>query len=181
MTSPEVLKKEERIITIGAVSDPNYFTSRETSWYAVQPVIGYRSGLGSNQEIGLTLYGIWTPGFVVDYKHQIFRSGNFYLSSDVAAFIGLHRSLGFQYDLLFGNRKLYGVIGTNYTLNNYPGNSAFILGLGKEFGEKRRFGLQLNYAGIYSLGKEYNRTANAITIGLKVDLYKIKKKYQNLD
>ena len=176
MTSPETLKKEERVLTFGAVSDPGYFGNPDSKFYAIQPVIGYRSGIGTNQEIGMTLYGIWTPGFVFDYKHQILNRGKFYLSSDAAAFIGVGRPVGFQYDLLFGNRKLYGTAGTNYTFNNGPGNSTIILGIGKEFGEKRRIGLQATYAHSISTNATLGSEVTSFTLGLKLDLYKKSKK-----
>lgn len=180
MTSPEVLEKEEHIVTFGTVSDPAIFSGEPGSIYAFQPVIGYRSGMGSNQEIGISLYGIWTPGLVLDYKHQILKRGNFLLSSDVAAFGGFGRPIGLQYDLLFGNHKLYGTIGSNYEFNNSPGRFTYVVGLGKEFGKKRQIGLQVTYArtssASISVTSEY--VENFISLGLKYDLRRIKKKYR---
>ena len=68
MTSPVVLEKSQRIWTYGIAFEPTAKINYDEISWGFQPVIGYRSGIGYNQEIGISLYGIWYPGLVFDHK-----------------------------------------------------------------------------------------------------------------
>lgn len=116
------------------------------------------------------MYGIWPTGFVFDFKHQLYQEGNFIISGDMAASGRIKSSIGLKYDLLMGNRNFYGVFG--YNLNSYQSDLVLIitLGLGKEFGANQKYGLQIVY------GRGFN--LNNLNVGLKMDLYKLKKKYR---
>ena len=68
MTSPEIIDKTKSIISLVVITYPeilNPSLSSDEKIYLIQSVTAYRVGLGSKQEIGIALNGIWTPGLVV--------------------------------------------------------------------------------------------------------------------
>lgn len=191
MTSPEILDKEEHIWTIGAAIDPLELAGEgeinESPIFGVQPVIGYRSGIGKNKELGVAIYGPFWPGMVLDLKHKLYVSDNFYLSGDLAAFGGWIRPIGLQYDFLFGNRELYGCLGLSYDFflewSEYP---FWNIGIGSDLIGNSPFGFQIAYSGSFP-SYYYDRGVGDIvkedpvgflSIGLKIDLLEIKKKHR---
>jgi len=183
MTSPQVLEKSERIWNFGIVYEPTAAENYDDGILGIQPIFGYRSGLGKNQEIGITLYGVYLPGLVIDHKLKYYEKSNFILTGDIAAFGGLIRPIGLQYDLLFGNREVYGVFGLKYDffpiLNNEP---SWIIGVGNKIDKKNsRFLFQLTYSNSfpeYNKLSEKQRPFKEITIGLKYCIINTKKKYR---
>lgn len=170
LTSPEILDQKERIWTAGVAYDPFDFEVPATI-YSFQPVVGYRSGIGSKQEIGVKIYGVYYPGVVLDHKHRIAELGGFKLSGDLSGYGRIYGIAGFQYDLLFGNRYLYGTCGLNY---EFVGSQSYwIVGIGSEFTNSIPFGIQLSY------GNDFNNDSKMISIGVKFDLLNLKKKYRN--
>jgi hypothetical protein len=182
LTSPEVLSKRERTWTCGLIIDPSQAAFIDDSdIYAFSPVIGYRAGLGGKQELGVTLNGIVTPSLVVDYKHQFLKRNQFVLSGDLAAYYGVLRPTGLQYDLLFGNRKLYGTTGFGRNLISFddvpPVYSYATLGIGKEgIGVKENFGFQISYLG--SFANPDTEALHFLSFGFKFDFLKNKRKYR---
>lgn len=181
MTSPQVLEKNERIWTYGIAYEPTATKNYDQAIWGFQPILGYRSGLGKNQELGITLYGVYFPGFVIDHKYKYYEKNNFILTGNTSAFGGIIRPVGLQYDLLFGNRKLYGVTGLKYDFTQLMRDKpSWIIGLGTEFEKDVKFGIQITYANSFP---EYNysdriRPFREITIGVKFDFIKTKKKYR---
>lgn len=186
MISPQTLDKEERIWTYGLIIEPtaegNYV---DGEIFAFQPTLGYRTGIRPNHELGINLYGILTPGFTIDWKHKYFEKDNFILTGDLAGFTGLIRPSGFQYDLLFGNRSLYGVAGMNYEINKINSDKpSIVLGIGSDFNKYTKVGFQISlmkslpgsFSEIYGDRKAGFMT---ISIGVKFDFLKIKKRYRD--
>lgn len=184
MTSPETLKKEQRNLTFGVALSPPKLVNSSTENYetpidGIQPVIGYRSGLGKNQDIGVTLYGIYTPALVIDYKHQILKNNNFLLSGDAAIYGGYLRPVGVQYDLIFGKRQIYGVIGASYDMVELMSEKPFLsLGIGSERIANTGFGIQISYAKSFMKNDYIMDEPYLISIGLKFDFLRTKKKFR---
>jgi hypothetical protein len=178
LTSPEVLDKKERILTTGISIDPLAITELgaiEHPLALIQPVIGYRSGIGGKQEVGITLYGITGPALVIDHKHNYFRMNQFLISGDLALFGGLERPIGGQYDLIFGNQKLYGTVGFGYDfLEVVAEEPYYLLGIGFERIQDTPWGIQISYA--KSIETIYNYPENFLSIGVKYDFLKTKRK-----
>lgn len=181
MTSPEVLDKTECILTVGVSLDPYWL---EDPIYFAQPVIGYRTGIAKNQELGVTLYGITLPAVVIDHKHQFLkRPNNFTISGDLALFVGAFRPIGGQYELLFGKRQLYGSLGAGYDFLDIEG-SYWIVGIGTERIGNSPFGFQISYLRgtankyYYVFDQEYEYYDQYISFGIKYDFIKTKKKYR---
>lgn len=181
MTSPVVLDKKERIWTSGLSLDPLAFTEFgyiSSPLAFIQPTVGYRNGIGRNQEMGVTLYGLTGPSIVIDNKHLLSKNGNFLISGDIAFFAGVTRPLGLQYDLIFGNRKLYGVFGLGYDFLEQTLEAPYLsFGIGSERISNKSFGLQLSYA--VGIPNRYNNTQHMLSLGIKFDFLKLKKKYRN--
>ncbi len=177
ITSPQVLDKEERNWTFGIVIDEpltNRFLLTDES---IIPVIGYRTGIASNHEIGITQYGLYSQ--VIDYKHQFYKKGDFIFSGDLALFNLDLKPYGIQYDLLFGSKWLYGTCGINYHEDTF-----WIFGIGSEFKNNKSFGFQLSVANGFPHYIDYNGITKKsvdrfISLGLKFDIKRIKKKYRN--
>lgn len=152
MTSPVVLEKGDKIITAGLAIDP--FSSVEPfSIYSVQPVVSFRAGLGKKSEIGVSLYGPFYPGLVVDYKHNFLQKNNFHFSGDLAVFGGYYRPVGVDYSLLFGNQQLYGVFGAWCPLVFSENKIPYMkYGLGSELIADTGFGLEFNLTHIANSG-----------------------------
>ena len=169
MASPKVLEQEEKAWTVGAVST----FDEDLGAYNVQPVISYRSGLGNNREFGATIYGIYFPGLVLDWKKNYSENNGKYLTGDISIFGGALRPFGAQYDLIYGTADLYGSIGVNLVgldeFNSY-GNAS----LGWEFGDENRYGLQVGYA----FGSLTTFERGVLSVGFKMDFVRTKKKYR---
>jgi hypothetical protein len=188
MTSPEVLDKKEKLLYFGVSIDPLEMMGQgevDSELAIVQPVFGYRAGLGSNREIGITVYGVYFPGIVLDIKRKYINKEKFKLSGNLAAFIGYVRPIGFQYDLLFGTKKIYGVTGISYDfVKLYTNKPILTIGFGSERIGDSAFGVQFTYSRSLSpfrnnnSGTTYNYAVNFLSIGLKFDFIKIKKKYR---
>lgn len=179
LTSPEVLDKKERTWTYGLIIDPAQSEFIDDSEiYAFSPIIGYRAGLGRNQELGITINGFFTPSLVVDYKHQFLKHNQFFLSGDLAAFAGAFRPFGLQYDLLLGNRNLYGTAGFGYNYNISAEYYSYAsLGIGKErIGTKENFGFQISYLG--SFANANTEALHFLSFGFKFDFLKNKRRYR---
>jgi len=178
MTSPEVLTKDKRIQTFGIVANSNnvnkdgFVGPDKLTGYS--PIIGYRSGIGHNQEMGIALNGIYTPGLVVDHKIKYFERENFILSGNMAFYGGFVRPIGIQHDFLFGKRQFYGSIGVSYDFNTVFRSPMMVLGLGGERIRNSPWGYQISYMGNID-------NLNLFSIGLKVDFIKTKKKYQTFE
>lgn len=183
MTSPQTLDKEERIFTYGLVLEPLARDNYDESVFGFQPIVGYRSGIGSRQEIGINLYGFYTPGLTFDWKYKYIEKNNFILSGDIAAFTGFVRPTGFQYDLLFGNRGLYGVAGLNYEIDHFNTNKpSWVLGIGSDFDKYIKGGFQISFMQsfpeFYSDGSKKNPFMT-ISVGVKFDFLNVKRKYRD--
>ena len=177
MTSPVALPKEQQSWTYGLVVDP-ILASDDGEVFGFQPIISYRAGLGKGNELGVTLYGVYLPGAVIDLKHQFYQNGNFTFSGDAALYGGALRPFGLQYDLLFGSQKFYGVAGVNVdftSFTNYP--AAKVIGIGSEVPGKRGLGFQITYAN--RLVPDANDRYNWLMIGLKMDFRNSKKKFRD--
>jgi len=181
MTSPVVLDKKERIWTSGLSIDPSAFSELgyiSSPLAFIQPTIGYRNGIGRNQEIGFTLYGLTGPSIVIDNKHLLLKNGGFLLSGDIAFFAGAIRPLGLQYDLIFGNRKLYGTLGLGYDFLDLTLETPYLsIGIGSERILNKPFGFQISYG--IGIPNRYNDIEHMLSIGIKFDFLKLKKKYRN--
>ncbi len=180
LTSPEVLDKKEHILTTGISIDPLAITeygSIEDPLALVQPIIGYRTGIGRKQEVGITLYGITGPALVLDHKHNFFGTSKFLISGDLALFAGLERPTGGQYDLIFGNQKIYGQVGFGYDFQQVVAEEPYyLLGIGFERIGNTPWGIQISYA--KSIETIYNDPENFLSIGIKHDFLKTKRKYK---
>lgn len=191
LTSPETLQESEQVLQFGVVADP--MAAGEDSeeiqgLFQYQPIFGYRTGLKNNQELGVTMYGVIYFGFVVDWKHQLYKQNNFIISGDLAAFTGLFRKSGLQYDLLFGNSKIYGTAGINYSLlrGDYSAlinQPSMVLGVGTEFGKNSGFGVQLSYMQAFDVTYNYHpehaeNPFSTLSIGIKYDFKSTKKSHQ---
>ena len=184
ITSPEIINKKEHIWMLGGTIEPYEVLGKgmvsEDLWgipllYGFQPIIGYRRGIAINQEIGITFFCL-TPGLVVDYKHKILKQGKVIISGDIAAFGGVERPKGLQYDLLFGNRSLYGNCGFYFDIDDYVPPS-LVVSIGSEFKKNNPFGFQVSYS--QSIITENKDDAyRSILIGLKYDLFKNKREYK---
>ncbi len=181
MTSPVVLDKKERIWTSGLSLDPLAFSDLgylSSPLAFIQPTIGYRNGIGRNQEIGFTLYGLTGPSIVIDNKHLLLKNGDFLLSGDIAFFAGALRPLGLQYDLIFGNRKLYGTLGSGYDFIETALEAPYLsIGIGSERILNKPLGFQISYG--IGIPNRYNDIEHMLSIGIKFDFLKLKKKYRN--
>ncbi len=138
---PVALPKEQQSWTYGLVVDP-ILASDDGEVFGFQPIISYRAGLGKGNELGVTLYGVYLPGAVIDLKHQFYQNGNFTFSGDAALYGGALRPFGLQYDLLFGSQKFYGMAGVNVdftSFTNYP--AAKVIGIGSEVPGKSGVGV----------------------------------------
>lgn len=169
MTSPVILAKKERIWTFGVSADPFAAKELDSFYYLIQPVVGFRTGLGRNQEIGINLYGVVGPALVIDHKHKIFQSNEFIISGDIAVFGGYIRPIGGQYDLIFGNQKLYGTLGLGYDIGVAAEGVYYLFGLGSERINGTPYGFQLSF-GRSLEGTYVYRSNNFLSIGLKYDL-----------
>ncbi|MEQ8580772.1 MAG: hypothetical protein RIC30_05600 [Marinoscillum sp.] len=177
MTSPVALPKEEQSWTYGLVADP-ILANDDAEVFGFQPIISYRAGLGKGNELGMTLYGVYLPGAVIDLKHEIYHKGNFTFSGDAALYGGVLRPFGMQYDLLFGSQRFYGVAGVNVdftSFTNYP--AAKVIGIGSEVPGKRGLGFQITYAN--RLIPDTNDRYDWLMIGLKMDFRNTKKKHRD--
>lgn len=181
MTSPVVLEKKEHIGTFGVSVDPLELLGEGIidSYLAIaQPVIGYRTGLGKRQELGITLYGVFTPGFVIDYKHNFYQKEKFLVTGDLAIFVGILRPIGAQYEMIIGTQKLYGSIGAGYDIFEVVDEEPYVLaGIGTERISNTGFGVQVSYS--RSVSSVNNYPSHYLSIGLKYDLLRIKKQYRD--
>lgn len=176
MTSPEILEKEEKIVSVGLLSD-FIMEDNEMELYFGDVAVTYRTGLAENHELGFTLYANIYPALSFDWKHKLIREGNFLISGDLAIFGGYYRPIGYQYDLLIGNSSLYAVAGYYHDLAFDFKTMTF--GLGSEFGENDGFGMQLMYLPMDAgslFGEEL--TYGSIRFGIKYDFKRVKKKYR---
>lgn len=183
LTSPQTLNKEERIWSYGLVYEPTAKEEYDESVFAFQPIIGYRSGIFKNHEFGINLYGIYTPGLTLDWKHKYFEKNRFIVSGDLAAFTGFIRPTGFQYDLLFGNRGLYGIAGVNYEILQANASvPSLLIGFGSEFDKYTKGGFQItvmrSFPEYYSDGSKMDAFLT-YSIGIKFDFLNTKRKYRN--
>ncbi len=104
------------------------------------------------------------------------------LSGDLSAFGGYIRPMGFQYDLLFGNRQFYGIAGINYDLLRlYTQKPSLIIGFGTDFGNSARGGFQISL--MHSLPEYYpdghmRRGFMTLSLGIKMDFLNAKRRYR---
>lgn len=180
LTSPKILDKEEYIVPLGSSIDPLALTEYGAIQEPIavfQPIFGYRAGIAKQQELGITLYGILAPAFVVDYEHNFFETNKFMLSGDLAVFGGLLRPTGGQYDLIFGNQKFYGTVGIGNDFFKWVGEEPYYLfGIGFERMNDTPFGLQVSFARTFI--SSFNYSENFLSIGFKYDFLRTKKKYR---
>jgi hypothetical protein len=201
MTSPEVMEPTERAWMFGAqpiaqierkapIPNPQNPSANSESKIDIEgvftPVIAYRSGSPIG-EWGITLHQqAFYPAATVDYKHKIMERESFHLSGDVAATIG--EAPGMQYDLLFGNRTLYGQLGYKYYktngLNNLldfsgDNNNKLIVGIGTEINDETPLGFQLMYARPILYSNPYSEPSPQLALGIKLEFRRTKKKYRN--
>lgn len=182
LTSPKPLDKKEFEMNVGAtakITSPYYETMGGVFNY--EPVFGYRLGLGGNSDLGLRVHGVYYPQIAVDWKHQFLQRGDFYLSGDVCIQGGVFRSIGLQYDLLFGKERIYGVFGTWYDFlgEETDGLPAIHAGIGSMSKKNSGFGIQANFSVSPAMyGNRIDAASISVKVGIVYNLRKIKKKYR---
>jgi hypothetical protein len=198
MTSPVIMEPTERSWTIGVQQEGAYannafrdhaVSSDEGQWdwqsgnyldnyssAGIIPVISYRDGLEElGGEIGVTLFPQFFPALAIDYKHRIYRSGNFHLSGDITGTLGF--LYGAQYDLLFGNRHLYGQVG--YKIIQFSlMEDLYVLGIGTEINDTSPLGIQLTYARMIGSEDDYSVTPHMLSLGMKLEFRRTKKRFR---
>lgn len=182
LTSPKPLDKKEFEMNVGAtakITSAYYETIGGVFNY--EPVFGYRLGLGGNSDLGLRVHGVYYPQIVVDWKHQFLQRGDFYFSGDVCVQGGVFRSIGVQYDLLFGKEQIYGVLGTYYDFleEETEGLPAIHAGIGTMSKKNSGFGFQVNLSISPSMYSNRLDVGSAsVKAGIVYNLRKTKKKYR---
>jgi hypothetical protein len=112
--------------------------------FAIEPVIGFRRGINEKMDIGFRMHGVYYPQFVFDFKHVFYNRGDFYFSGDLAI-MGMHaRTIGPQYDFLFGREGIYGTCGYHFDIMGWDGHHMFQTGIGGMNVNGSRFGWQVN-------------------------------------
>ncbi len=177
LTSPEILDKEERIWSFGASIDPlTTSNGSDADLLEFQPLISYRTGLGANSELGITMQGIhmFGPGITIDYKHRFQQFEKNILSGNIAVWGGIFRPIGMQYDVLYGTHKRYATVGVSYDfLEFYFDTPALTIGIGSERINSSPFGIQVSYT-----NQNLYLDEGFLTIGLKFDFLKKKRRYR---
>ena len=165
LSSPEVLELNDKSVSFALVSSNALmpFGDRDVS---LSPMIAYRFGLKSAMDLGLRL-DLGPLSASVDLKHNFIKRDNFYLTGDLSVFTIWFEEFGSQYDLIFGNRSLYGSCGILYAPGIRDANS-LIIGIGTESGDSKRVGFQISYlVDIFS-----DQPENEFSIGLIYSLYR---------
>ena len=123
--------------------------------FAFEPVVGFRRGGNEKIDIGFRMHGLYYPQFVFDFKHVFFNRNEFYISGDLAI-MGMHaRTIGPQYDLLFGKEGIYGTVGMHWDIMSWNGRFAYQAGIGGMHIGNSRFGWQVN-VGVYQYGNGFD-------------------------
>lgn len=145
LTSPKPVPEKTTQWDFGGTVDPMRF-NQDVFIAGVEPVVGFRRGISSRTDIGLRMHGLYIPQLVFDFKHVFIHRGDFYLSGDLAVMGMVGRSIGPQYDLIFGTELIYGTFGVNYDFAQWEGD-AFLFhgGFGGKPEPLSRMGWQFNF------------------------------------
>ena len=112
--------------------------------FAFEPVFGARTGISARHDIGYRIHGAYVPQLVFDWKHVYLQKGDFYLSGDLAIMGMYLRSIGPQYDILFGKKRIYGTVGCNLDLMGFDSPLTFQAGIGGMNKGANGIGWQIN-------------------------------------
>ncbi len=165
LTSPEVLELHEKSVSFALVSS-NALIPFGDKGVSLSPMIAYRFGLNSAMDFGLRL-DVNPLSVSMDLKHNFIKRDNFYLTGDLSVYTLCFEEFGSQYDLIFGNRSIYGSCGILYT-QGIRDTTPLIIGIGTESGDSKRVGFQISYlADVFS-----DQPENEFSIGLSYSLYR---------
>lgn len=182
LTSPKPLDKKEFQINFGAtakVTTPDY--ENIGGIYNYEPIFGYRLGLGKGNDLGIRMHGVYFPQIAVDWKHQFMNKEDFYFSGNLCVQGGVFRSVGLQYDLLFGKETIYGVFGTYYDFigEETSGLPALHLGVGSMSRKNSGFGYQVNFSISPAMyGRRMDIYLFSLKAGLVYNIRKTRKKFR---
>ncbi len=189
MTSPEVLDKTDRTLSVAVVGQ--VYDDLYTDLVIPDLVGTYRSGLGKGSEIGVQLGLNSFPFISLDWKKELYREPNFVVSQDIAINYRLAGKGGVQYDLLFGNNELYGVAGLAYHVWDFnlsyidEEDLHWVIGVGHMPKRAKGFGIQATYNRMLVPMRfdNYNGTQSSyaygeISLGISYNFTRTKKQFR---
>lgn len=160
LTSPKPIEPKTTEWNFGATIDPTllrlwpndaYGGDEGNGLIAFEPVVGFRRGINERIDLGLRLHGLLGPQFVFDFKHVFFNRNDFYFSGDLAVMLGIPRTIGPQYDIIFGKEKIYGTMGVHVNMLDSYQSLHYQAGIGGMNINDSNFGWQVCF-GIMQVG-----------------------------